>query len=155
MLTRIAGCRVCSAENLLVWIWIFKPNKKQSINRDTKSKVGIIAFSLDKGAVKRWLLASHSCTCNDHTVGLPWDCWNFDQKYRIRRGVNEPVNILQGVRTNTKKLNLTARIRRKILRWCYTGRFAMTTFSATQYIQPPQYIHRHNKAAAQMHWKIC
>ena len=52
MLTRIAACRVCIAENLLVWIWIFKPNKKQSINRDTKSKVGIIAFSLDKGAVK-------------------------------------------------------------------------------------------------------
>ena len=53
MLTRIAGCRVRSAQNLLAWIWIFKPNKKQSINRDTKSKGGIIAFSLDKGAVQR------------------------------------------------------------------------------------------------------
>ena len=105
MLTRIAGCRVCSAENLLVWIWIFKPNKEQSINRDTKSKVGIIAFSLDKSAVQRWLLASYSCTCNDHTAGLPWDCWKFDQKYRRRKGVNEPVYILRGVRTNTKKLN--------------------------------------------------
>ena len=53
LLTRIAGCRVRCAQNLLVWIWIFKPNKNQPINRDTKSKGGIIAFSLDKGAVQR------------------------------------------------------------------------------------------------------
>ena len=30
-----------------------------TINRDTKSKGGIIGFSLNKGAVQRWLLTSH------------------------------------------------------------------------------------------------
>ena len=32
---------------------------EQTINRDTKSKGGIIGFSLNKGAVQRWLLTSH------------------------------------------------------------------------------------------------
>ena len=41
----------------------------------------------------------------NNTAGLPWDCWNFDQKYRRRKGVNEAVYILRGVRTNTKELN--------------------------------------------------
>ena len=32
---------------------------EQTINRDTKSKGGIVGFSLNKGAVQRWLLTSH------------------------------------------------------------------------------------------------
>lgn len=32
---------------------------EQTINRDTKSKGGIIGFSVNKGAVQRWLLTSH------------------------------------------------------------------------------------------------
>ena len=32
---------------------------EQTINRDTKSKGGIISFSLNKGVVHRWLLTSH------------------------------------------------------------------------------------------------
>ena len=32
---------------------------EQTINRDTKSKDGIVGFSLNKGAVQRWLLTSH------------------------------------------------------------------------------------------------
>ena len=32
---------------------------EQTINRDTKSQGGIIGFSLNKGAVQRWLLTSH------------------------------------------------------------------------------------------------
>ena len=32
---------------------------EQTINRDTKSKGGIVGFSLNKGAVQRWLITSH------------------------------------------------------------------------------------------------
>ena len=32
---------------------------EQTFNRDTKSKGGIVGFSLNKGAVQRWLLTSH------------------------------------------------------------------------------------------------
>ena len=47
---------------------------EQTINRDTKSKGGIIGFSLNKGAVQRWLLTSHeraaiTQACRD-TAGL-------------------------------------------------------------------------------------
>ena len=32
---------------------------EQTVNRDTKTKGGIVGFSLNKGAVQRWLLTSH------------------------------------------------------------------------------------------------
>ena len=32
---------------------------EQTVNRDTKTKRGIIGFSVNKGAVQRWLLTSH------------------------------------------------------------------------------------------------
>lgn len=32
---------------------------EQTVNRDTKTKSGIIGFSINKGDVRRWLLTSH------------------------------------------------------------------------------------------------
>ena len=34
---------------------------EQTVNRDTKTKGGIIGFSLKKGAVQRWILTAHDC----------------------------------------------------------------------------------------------
>ena len=32
---------------------------EQTVNQDTKTKGGIIGFSVNKGAVQRWILTSH------------------------------------------------------------------------------------------------
>jgi len=47
------------------------PSAKQTVNRSTRSKGGIIGFSLNSGPVGKWLITAHECVrycdiCWDH-----------------------------------------------------------------------------------------